>query len=1009
MKSTFKALFPSPRLPFIVLFAFAVSLPLSRVDLSMLDEGAILYVAERLTKGDVLYRDIATGIMPGIYYLQALLFYIFGYSVTLGRLLACATLAVNAALLYSISTHFLKKNTALLISVLFITTAVPSYWMAGYSQFSMTMVLLSLLFFLRYLESFTPTALIISGASAGFSLLFKQNYGVFITLGLGSVLLARLITKKEWKAITLFFIPFLAPIILTILYFWSKGALPHMVQYTVVSLFKKAANAYYKPYPLLSRSNPFFFTNELFNFIPFRNIAQWSLKEGLVKEIWIHIAVACIYLLPPLIIALSIPYAALSIIGNKRSPWKEITLVSVSFLLFLGVFPRSDIHHLIFILPPILITGALVAGRLPMKGRTLILSRGAAFTVTGLFSLLCLISAYMPLVHLEPGQKTMALNIPRAYGIRVKEKDAGVIRAITRHIKKKTSPDEPILVVPTGAMYYFLTGRKSAVPYPLIMPGAMDEDEVIAAMEETKLPYIIYSDMSFDGKTLSKHMPRIHDYITKNYHIDETYPIKETGGATYVLKRGTITEEIIPIGETVKEALHETRGKVVPYYDFVKNLPRAKSGIILGSGRALPLSRPNQVSMNAWHLKDAILQVPGRRWSKVYTAYTLHIPRDSALGFSIGMSPVDWHADLGDGALFEIYIYDIKGMGLEKLFSRYIDPKNNMSERRWFSYITDLKKYWGRDLIISFVTSGGPRFNLTMGEMNRWKQIDMAGWGRAELLSLKDRPSGVKGGATLELAGADPPGWAVKKMARFDDISFFLAEEEKHPGDYDVRLALGTVYDRRGKIDKAAREFRIALKVYPAGSEARNHLARYDIKAGKIKEARRLLAEGLKKTPWDAGLNMTMADLYRRRKEYDNAIAAFGRVLGARPEYEWARLGRARIYLTTGKIRKARADTKKVLETHPGNTTALILLGDTYRFKKDWKRSEQRYREALKIAPESSAAAYKLGLTLRAEGRRDEALQILRSLRSNKNASGPEKELAEKKITQILKSIKERN
>ncbi|MFQ5354746.1 MAG: tetratricopeptide repeat protein, partial [Thermodesulfobacteriota bacterium] len=413
--------------------------------------------------------------------------------------------------------------------------------------------------------------------------------------------------------------------------------------------------------------------------------------------------------------------------------------------------------------------------------------------------------------------------------------------------------------------------------------------------------------------------------------------------------------------------------------------------------------RANQVSVNAWLLKDAILQIPGRRWSKVYTAFSVHVPPDSALRFSIGQSPVVWHRELGDGALFEVYLYDTGAGSLEKLFSRYIDPKNNMFDRRWFTYMAGLKKYRGRDLIIAFVTSGGPRFNLTMGEMNRWRQIDKAGWGGVALISFKEGAAGAGRIAPGKIPGeAALPVDAIAEMARFDDISFFLEEKEKYPGDYDVRLALGRVYERAGESDKAVEEFRAALKAYPGGSEARNLLARYYIKAGKVEKAEGLLAEGLKLAPGDARLNLTMADLFRGRKEYDKAMAGYSRVLRARPEKQWARIGLGRSYLATGRAGKARAEAEKVLRGSPGSSAALILLGDSYRFKKEWKKAEGRYREALKTEPGSFAAAYRLGLTLMAGGRADEALLVYRGILSDEKTTRSEKALAEKKIATLL-------
>jgi Tfp pilus assembly protein PilF len=991
----------------VFVFAIAAYLPISQTDRSMLDEGALLYVAERLTKGDVLYRDIVTGIMPGVYYLQALVFTLLGYSVSASRAIAGATLAANALLLYFVSRRFLTKKTSLALGLFFTATALPSYWMAGYSQTSMTFVLLGLLFFLRYLGTRKTLFLVLSGAAAGVALLFKQNYGVFVTAGLGLILLARLATRKEWRQVLVFSAAFLAPLLLTVLYFYSRGALPAMAEYTFISLFKKAAGAYYKPYPLLSRTAPLFFRHELYNYVPFRDLAIWSLKEGYAREVWVRALVIVIYVLPPLVMAGSFLYGAASLI-RRRLTWEEATLFLVSALLFLGVFPRSDIHHLVFVLPPLIITGALLCSKLPLRGGWLTAMRALALLVLGLFSVLCLVSSYMPVLHPAPGREKEALNVPRAMSIRVDRREATVIRAVTRHIREKTTPAEPVLVVPTGAMYYFLTARKSLVPYPLIMPGAMDETVVIEAMGKTGLRHIIYSDMSFDEETLSRHMPLIHEYITKNYHLDEDYPLRETGGDVYVLKRGPGHDDVTALDSDAKEALLGGRGAKMPVVlDLVKEFEKAQSGVILEDGRKVPLYRDNQVTRKAWLLKDAIQQEPGRGWSKVYTAFGLRVPRDAALRFSIGQSPVVWSSWFGDGALFEVFLYDKGRNKLERLFSRYLDPKNRPEERQWFTYLAGLKKYGGRDLIIFFVTSGGPRFNLTMGEMNRWRQIDMAGWGEPALVSLTEKPA--PGAGVLAPEGPldkDPmyqvPAPALRRMAGFEDITFILDEAKRAPGDYDVLLTLGRIYEKRGEKKKAIEEYRAALGALATGREARMRLALFAMRSGDLGRARELLEEGLKLRPWDSGLNMAMGGLLLRQKEYREAAWHYRKALAVRPENRAARIGLGRSYLRAGDARKARREAARVLETDPSNLGALMLLGDAYRLKKEWKRAEDSYVKALSIDPGSALARLRLAQSLRARGQSAEALRAFRKVLASESAPRDVKDFARREVSSVL-------
>lgn len=88
--------------------------------------------------------------------------------------------------------------------------------------------------------------------------------------------------------------------------------------------------------------------------------------------------------------------------------------------------------------------------------------------------------------------------------------------------------------------------------------------------------------------------------------------------------------------------------------------------------------------------------------------------KNSLLKFSIAMHPEVWKQNMGDGVLFEIYVDQ------DLIFSKYIDPKNNISDRKWHDYCLDISKYVGKKAKIGFVTSPGPN-NSTI--------YDWAGWG----------------------------------------------------------------------------------------------------------------------------------------------------------------------------------------------------------------------------------------------------------------------------------------
>ncbi|MGH7799252.1 MAG: hypothetical protein ACREOW_01310, partial [Thermodesulfobacteriota bacterium] len=104
--------------------------------------------------------------------------------------------------------------------------------------------------------------------------------------------------------------------------------------------------------------------------------------------------------------------------------------------------------------------------------------------------------------------------------------------------------------------------------------------------------------------------------------------------------------------------------------------------------------------------------------------YELAIPERSLLTFGIGLDSKSWGADKGDGVLFELYVQD--GSISERLFSKYIDPKNKIEDRKWHDEVIDLSRYGKKEISLSFVTTPGPNNNTN---------FDWAGWNNPKIVT----------------------------------------------------------------------------------------------------------------------------------------------------------------------------------------------------------------------------------------------------------------------------------
>lgn len=87
----------------------------------------------------------------------------------------------------------------------------------------------------------------------------------------------------------------------------------------------------------------------------------------------------------------------------------------------------------------------------------------------------------------------------------------------------------------------------------------------------------------------------------------------------------------------------------------------------------------------------------------------IYIPENSRLELNISTDPDSWVSGMGNGAEFQVYI--LNGTGRSLVFSEYIDPVHNASERKWNNYKVDLSAYFGRNVSFIFNTLPGPNNN----------------------------------------------------------------------------------------------------------------------------------------------------------------------------------------------------------------------------------------------------------------------------------------------------------
>src|SRR5262249_55101245 len=90
------------------------------------DEGIILDAADRMVRGQTLYRDFFGYMSPGSYWLQEAVFRVLGTTQLAGRVVVLFDFAVQCAVLFWLVAAFAERKAALITTTLFFAYQVPA-------------------------------------------------------------------------------------------------------------------------------------------------------------------------------------------------------------------------------------------------------------------------------------------------------------------------------------------------------------------------------------------------------------------------------------------------------------------------------------------------------------------------------------------------------------------------------------------------------------------------------------------------------------------------------------------------------------------------------------------------------------------------------------------------------------------------------------------------------------------------------------------------------------------
>jgi tetratricopeptide (TPR) repeat protein len=926
---------------------------------SMLDEGALVHIADRIAEGEVLYRDVATGVMPGTFYVHALLFLVFGRTLLVGRLLAMLLFALASACVFLIARSVTSRGVALAAAMSFSALSVNYWRLPGYSAQAICLVLLTLAAARAFLDTREKKWLFLTGLGLGLTILFKQNYGAFASVGvaIGLVASARNL-RQAFGNVAVAALTASVPVAVVAGLFAMAGAGAEFWRFTLGVPLQIPSTVFTRPWPPLWGEPDPRILRDIVYFLPFEELAV-ELRDWLLAHESLSLGLVRVtYHLPQLLLVVAVivwlrerARLRTKADAGARDLQAGALYLGTSGLLLLGVFPRVDAHHLFMAMAPCFVLASWLAGREPRR----FVRRGAGL-IAGALLAFSVASQIAAIADRYPEQVRDAfLALPRA-GVWVERWQAVEIRRQVEEIQARVPEGEPIFVAPAAPLYYFLADRPNPSRYPLILPGALDEEEVVRTLSETSVPHALIADIAFESFPFQYVAPRVWDYLIRNYKPAEGAEWDVAPFAPYLYSRGARTP--LPTIDMIRLASSSEGGDgsggeggsiVSTATDYgrwteVRNLvPPPMSPAPIFQTVAVDAWRNrdrDRVTWQSTYLDPSLVVAAPGGWRKILVSWEVPAEPGLSFEFACAVTPWAWAGwTEGQGSIVEVWVSSSPDTTPpRRVWWRWLNPRIVPEDRRWHRAAVDLASFVGTErAIVTLVVGSAPTF-LAPDAIVAWSGLRLiAPAGRSPVLlgALRHEPR------ILRVAEG-----SARAMLRFkeEDIPVFERAAALYPDLGSAHAALAEVASSLGHHELALGASREAARVDPEFDYYWMRLGQELQHAGRWAEAVDAMGVALEMEPNVA-----------------NYHAALASVLSSRPE------GRER----------AIASSTEALRLDPMNAWAWSLLAVLERQGGNLEASARAAEKSVALEPNNAWPRLTLAETLQAMGRTPEALQAL--------------------------------
>ncbi len=535
---------------------------------NLLEEGFMVDIAQRMLRGDHLFRDIVAFTGPLPYELLSLLFRVFGEHLLVGRFAIAILHGVATCSVYLLAreartgamAHAAAMAVACAPVILF-----PLFAIYFYTTLSFSLALIATFALHRGIHS-NPWALT-GGVLVACTALCKQTVGATLAPVLLLALLGNCAAQDRLRRALAFSAGGALVAILTLATYALRGDLNALV-YSLVTLplsFESSFDAPYMNFWPPGQFSDAVQPSRIF-YLPF----IYTLKYG----VWITPGVL-ITLLTQLLYALPLLAIFGTLLRRAAGPLSAASWFHLAALLALvtNLFPRADWGHLVFVLPSAFVQLTLLT--LPVRqgsaapprwrlGTTLVLSlvlaAGSAATLTALYRT-STPASFGPRIPLRPVSAGFrSWPVPHAIA----------------YLRERVSPGEAIFVARAEPLLYFATDTRNPTPYGGVIPGIREEQQrvIIKALED--LRYVVMSDIDQPVYTYYRdELPAVQQHLERHFHVPADYLSK---GDSWILvlekgaDRGATAIDFADLYDSGHAWIRSSEGRLAPAPLFTEKL-----------------------------------------------------------------------------------------------------------------------------------------------------------------------------------------------------------------------------------------------------------------------------------------------------------------------------------------------------------------------------------------------------------------------------------------------------